>query len=52
MKGYRAKPSPSAAPALIQALSAHGTIKEPESSGVDLGFYAGVLAKTPRRPGP
>ena len=49
MKGYRAKPTPSAVPALIQALSAHGTIKEPESSGVYLGFYAGVLGKNPKK---
>ena len=49
MKGYRAKPTPAAVPALIQALSAHGTIKEPESSGVYLGFYAGVLATNPKK---
>ena len=49
MKGYRAKPTPAAVPALVQALSAHGTIKEPESSGVYLGFYAGVLGGNPKK---
>jgi hypothetical protein len=52
MKGYRAKPRPAAVPALIQALSAHGTIKEPESSGVYLGFYAGVLGTNPKKAWP
>ena len=52
MKGYRAKPTPTAVPALYQALSAHGTIKEPESSGVYVGFYAGVLAKNPKKAWP
>ncbi len=52
MKGYRAKPTPLAVPAVIQALSAHGAIKEPESSGVYTGFYAGVLATNPTKAWP
>ena len=34
IKNYRAKPKPMAVPAVMRALSAHGTIKDPESSGV------------------
>lgn len=49
MKGYRAKPNPMAVPAVIQALSAHGTIKDPDTSGVFVGFYAGVLATNPTK---
>ncbi len=49
MKGYRAKPNPMAVPAMIQALSAQGTIKDPDSSGVFVGFYAGVLASNPTK---
>lgn len=49
MKGYRAKPNPMAVPAIIQALSAHGTIKDPDTSGVFVGFYAGVLATNPTK---
>ncbi len=52
MKGYRAKPTPAAVPAAIQALSAHGTIKDPDSSGVYVGFYAGVLATNPKKAWP
>ncbi|MGO9543366.1 MAG: hypothetical protein ACLPPF_01010 [Rhodomicrobium sp.] len=43
IKNYRAKPDPMAVPAVIRALSDHGSIKDPDSSGVYVGFYAGVL---------
>jgi hypothetical protein len=49
MKGYRAKHNPMAVPAMMQALSAQGTIKDPDSSGVFVGFYAGVLAANPAK---
>ncbi len=47
IKTYRAKPNPMALPAVIQALSQHGTIKDPDTSGVYVGFYAGVLGANP-----
>src|SRR5271165_2078641 len=43
IKFYRAKPAPMAVPAIIKALSAHGSIKDPDTSGVFVGFFAGVL---------
>jgi len=49
IKNYRAKPNPMAVPAVIQALSQHGTIKDPDSSGVYVGFYAGVLGANPSK---
>jgi len=47
IKTYRAKPAATAVPAVIQALSQHGTIKDPDTSGVYVGFYAGVLHANP-----
>ena len=49
IKTYRAKPNPMAVPAVIQALSQHGTIKDPDTSGVYVGFYAGVLRANPAK---
>jgi hypothetical protein len=49
IKNYRAKPTPMAVPGVIQALSQHGTIKDPDSSGVYVGFYAGVLGANPSK---
>jgi hypothetical protein len=49
IKNYRAKPSPIAVPAVIRALSQHGTIKDPDASGVYVGFYAGVLGANPSK---
>src|SRR5208337_1348268 len=49
IKNYRTKPVPGAVPAVIRALSAHGTIKDPDTSGVYLGFYAGVLGTNPAK---
>ncbi|MGO9170392.1 MAG: hypothetical protein ACLP7P_00270 [Rhodomicrobium sp.] len=52
IKNYRAKPNPMAVPAVIRALSAHGTIKDPDASGVYVGFYAGVLGANPAQAWP
>ncbi|MGO8955013.1 MAG: hypothetical protein ACLQF2_17040 [Rhodomicrobium sp.] len=49
IKNYRAKPNPMAVPAVMRALSAHGTIKDPDASGVYAGFYAGVLSANPTK---
>ena len=43
MKIYREKPDPKSVPELIHALSQQGAFKDPESSGVYVGFLAGVL---------
>ena len=48
IKKYRAKPEPMALPAVIRGLSQHGTLKEPESSGLYVGFFAGVLGANPK----
>jgi len=48
MKTYRAKPEPNAVPALIRTLSRQGSFKDPEVSGVYVGFLAGVLGANPR----
>jgi hypothetical protein len=34
---------------VIRALSQHGTIKDPDTSGVYVGFYAGVLGANPSK---
>jgi hypothetical protein len=47
IKSYRTKPNPTLVPLVIKALSQRGTIKDPESSGVYVGFYAGVLGSNP-----
>jgi hypothetical protein len=52
IKAYRAKPEPAVVPAVIQALSQHGTIKDPDTSGVYTGFYAGVLGSNPQKAWP
>jgi hypothetical protein len=51
IKNYRAKRSAMAVPAVIRALSEHGTIKDPDASGVYVGFYAGVLSANPSKAG-
>jgi hypothetical protein len=48
MKEYRTKPDPQTVPALIRALSERGAFKDPESSGVYVGFLAGVLGSNPK----
>src|SRR5271166_1652152 len=49
IKAYRTKPQPIAVPLLMRALSHQGVMKEPESSGVYVGFMAGVLASNPAK---
>jgi len=49
IKNYRAKPEPAAVPLLIKALSKQGSIKDPESTGVYTGFFAGVLHANPAK---
>jgi hypothetical protein len=46
---YRHKPNVRIVPAAVQAMSKLGLLREPESSGVYVGFIAGVIA-TQRKP--
>jgi hypothetical protein len=46
---YRGKPDPSRLPAAVRALSQAGIFKDTESSGVYVGFIAGVLGANPAR---
>lgn len=48
IKEYREHPDPQSVPTLIQTLSKRGLLIDPESSGVYLGFLAGVLGSNPR----
>lgn len=48
MKEYREKPDPRTVPPLIRTLSDRGAFKDAESSGVYVGFLAGVLGSNPR----
>jgi len=43
ISGYRAHPEPTRLPAAVRALSQFGAFKDPESSGVYIGFIAGVI---------
>jgi hypothetical protein len=49
IKNYRTKPDPKAFPAVIRALSSHAAFKDPEASGVYIGFMAGVLHSNPSK---
>jgi hypothetical protein len=49
IKSYRAKPDPYAVPALIRALSLHGNIRDPDTSGIYVGFLAGALGANPTK---
>jgi hypothetical protein len=40
---YRARPEPARVPQAVRALSQFGAFKDPESSGVYIGFIAGVI---------
>src|SRR5918911_102082 len=46
---YRTKPNPARVPAAVRAMSQFGVFKDPESSGVYVGFIAGVLGANPDR---
>lgn len=48
MKEYRSKPDPRTVPPMIRAMSQQGAFKDPETSGVYLGFLAGILRANPR----
>ncbi len=48
IKNYREKPDPQSVPKLYKALSERGTFHSPESSGVYVGFLAGVIGSNPR----
>jgi hypothetical protein len=47
IKNYRAKPDPDAVPKIIRSLSQHGSIKDPDTAGLYVGFLAGVLGANP-----
>jgi hypothetical protein len=47
INGYRHKPEPEHLPVAIQALSRAGAFRDPESSGVYIGFVAGVIGANP-----
>jgi hypothetical protein len=49
MYEYRAKPSLARVPAAMRALSRLGTLKDPEGSGIYLGFMAGVIGANPAK---
>jgi hypothetical protein len=49
MYGYRAKPEPLRMPEAVQTLIRLGTLKDPETSGIYIGFLAGVLGANPAR---
>jgi len=49
MYEYRAKPTPARVPAAVHALSGLGNLKDPEGSGIYLGFIAGVINANPRK---
>lgn len=46
---YRTKPDVAQVPAVVRALSHLGALKDPESSGTYVGFFAGVLGSNPAR---
>jgi hypothetical protein len=47
ISGYRAKPEPARLPAAVRTLTRLGAFKDPESSGVYVGFLAGVIGANP-----
>jgi hypothetical protein len=47
ISNYRTKPEPARLPAAVRALSRSGSFKDPESSGVYVGFLAGVIGANP-----
>src|SRR5882757_9296213 len=46
---YRFNPDPARVPAAMRGLARLGLLRDPESSGVFVGFLAGVLAANPER---
>src|SRR5947209_9892365 len=49
ISGYRNKPEPARLPAAVHALGQYGAFKDVETSGVYVGFMAGVLSANPAR---
>lgn len=49
INGYRHKPEPDRLPAAIQAMSRYGALRDPEGSGVYVGFISGVIGANPDR---
>ena len=47
--GYRLKPEPQRLPSAIRTLSKSDAFKDPEQTGVYVGFIAGVIAANPTR---
>jgi hypothetical protein len=47
INGYRDKKEPKRLPAAVKAFVEHGLIKDPEQSGIYIGFIAGVLGENP-----
>src|SRR5262252_1415913 len=47
INAYRTNPDPAGVPAAVKALSRFGSFKDPEQSGVFVGFLTGVLATNP-----
>ncbi len=48
IKSYRTKPEPLSVPDVIRGLSQRGALKEPETAGLYVGFFAGVLGANPK----
>jgi len=46
---YRHKPQPDRLPAAIQAMSRYGALRDPDSTGVYVGFISGVIGSNPGR---
>jgi hypothetical protein len=49
INGYRKNPDVASVPAAVRALARFGAFKDPETSGVYVGFMAGVLNANPAR---
>ena len=49
ISGYRLKPEPARLPEAVRAMSQLGAFKDTESSGVYVGFIAGVLGDRERK---
>ena len=49
INNYRHKPEPDRLPVAIRTLSSYGAFRDPESSGVYVGFISGVIGDNPAR---
>ncbi|MEA2928505.1 MAG: hypothetical protein QOG38_933, partial [Hyphomicrobiales bacterium] len=49
INSYRLNPEPAHVPAAMRGLARLGLLRDPESSGVFVGFLAGVLAANPAK---